>query len=525
MNKILFFAVVLSGFAACQKSDFKDYYADPSKISATNVEKQFAGMVYTNKDYVVPSYWNYFVVLRPSVNHYIQAVGWANGANQYIPGAASISDRWNNYYNFLAQYRELEKVYNAMTPENQGLYRIYMIIATTYFYDHTQKVVDLHGDIPWSQAGKLSTNGGDYASSFPAYDRAQDIYTKMLDDLKSFAAELNTIDIPAGVQTGFKSQDLINKGDVTMWKKYVNSLRIRMLTRVSGAADFSSRAQSEIAEIVADPAQFPIVSNNNENIMISIQDPGSEINSKGFQTGLEDWNGNIAGKVMIDHMNTNADPRLPAIFEPGVNAGGVYNGVDPLAPGSTQQAQIDAGTMAMYNRSTISRNVFFPGVLINAAEVSFYLAEYYLKAGSDAAAKTAYETGVRQSTDFYYWVRTLSQDATSPALAPLDPADVDAYLAMPAVSWDAAATPEAKLKLIATEKWIHYNVIQPLESWSEIRRLDNLGFQFDTDNSSGQPQPPARWIYPGSELTYNAANYAAVSGSDNLNTKLFWDVN
>jgi hypothetical protein len=335
---------------------------------------------------------------------------------------------------------------------------------------------------------------------------------------------LNSIVVPAGIQTGFKTQDLINGGDIELWKKYVNSLRIRMLTRVSGASDFAARSQSEIAEIVGNPSQFPIVSNNDENIMINIYDPGTDLNSKGFQSGLEDWNGNIAGKVMIDHMNANADPRLPAIFEPGVNAGGVYNGVDPLAPGATQAAQIAGGTMAIYNRSTITRNVFFPGMLINAAELNFYLAEYYLKAANDAAAKTAYETGVRQSTEFYYWVRTLSQDATAPALDPLDPADVDAYLAMPAVSWDAAASPEAKLKLISTEKWIHFNVIQPLESWAELRRLDNLGFVYDTDNSSGQPQPPSRWIYPGSELTFNAKNYAAVSSTDNLNTKLFWDV-
>src|SRR6185295_15149877 len=110
MKKTLILAVVLAAFAACQKSDFAENYADPSKISATTVEKQFTGMLVTNREYVIPSYWNYFVVLRTSVNHYIQAVGWENGANQYIPGAASVTDRWNNYYNFLSQYRELEKV-------------------------------------------------------------------------------------------------------------------------------------------------------------------------------------------------------------------------------------------------------------------------------------------------------------------------------------------------------------------------------------------------------------------------------
>jgi hypothetical protein len=525
MKKIIFFlAVLLTGFAACKKSDFEGSYTNPSRIASTNVEKQFTGMLVTNREYVIPSYWNYFVVLRTSVNHYIQAVGWENGANQYIPGAASITDRWNNYYNFLAQYRELEKVFSALTPEAQELNRIYMIAATVYFYDNTQKVVDLHGDIPWSQAGKLSTNGGDYANSYPAYDKAEDIYTKMLDDLKAFAAELNTIQVPNGILAGFKTQDVINKGNMDLWKKYVNSLRLRMLMRVSGAADFSARAESEIAEIVGNPSQFPLVGNNDENIMIRIFDLNSALNSQGFQSGLEDWNGNIAGKRMIDHMNTNEDPRLPAMFEPGANAGGVYAGLDPLLPGSNQAAQIAAGSMAIYNRSTISRNDFFPGMLINAAEVSFYLAEYYLSIGNDAAAKTAYETGVSQSVNFYYWVRTLSNDNTAPALDPLDEADVAAYLSSPAVSWDAAATPDAKLELISTEKWIHYNVIQPLESWAEIRRLGNLDFQFESDNSSGQQQPPSRWIYPGSELTYNAENYAAVSGADNLNTKLFWDV-
>ena len=92
MNKILFLAVVLTGFAACQKSEFAESYTDPSKIAATSVEKQFAGMIYTNREYVVPSYWNYFVVLRTSVNHYIQAVGWENGDNQYIPPAAGVND-------------------------------------------------------------------------------------------------------------------------------------------------------------------------------------------------------------------------------------------------------------------------------------------------------------------------------------------------------------------------------------------------------------------------------------------------
>jgi tetratricopeptide (TPR) repeat protein len=205
MKKIIFLCVTALSLAmtSCKKQDFADSYADPSKISTTSVEKQYAGFLSANREYVLPAYWNYFVVLRTTVNRYSQAVGWINSTAQYVPGAASINDRWNNYYNFLAQYRELEKIYATMSTSDKALRRIYMITSTIYLYDHTQKVVDLHGDIPFSEAGKLSANGGDYAVSLPKYDKAEDIYTKMLDDLKAFADELNSITItPAILQDG-----------------------------------------------------------------------------------------------------------------------------------------------------------------------------------------------------------------------------------------------------------------------------------------------------------------------------------
>ena len=127
-----------------------------------------------------------------------------------------VNDRWNNFYNFLAQYREFENVYSRLSTDDQAAYRIYKIAAAIYFYDHTRKVVDLHGDIPWTEAGMLSKNGGDYGNSLPKYDEAVAIYTKMLDDLKTFADELNTISVPAGIQTRFKNQYLVNKGSLTL---------------------------------------------------------------------------------------------------------------------------------------------------------------------------------------------------------------------------------------------------------------------------------------------------------------------
>lgn len=530
---ILTTAGLILGFAACKKSDFSDSYADPSKVAASTVDKQYAGFItsftWANSDkgqhgYVIPSYWDYFVVLRTTLLRYTQAVGWENGDNQYVPGSAGLRDRWNDYYYFVSQFRELEKIYANLTATEQAELRAYMLTATIFFYDQTQKVVDLHGGIPWSEAGKLSTNGGDYKASLPKYDDAAAIYTKMLDDLKAFATELNTLTIRTELASKFKSQDLINKGDLTMWKRYCNSLRLRMLTRVSGVASFQSRVNSEIAEILAAPTTYPIVTSNAENIKVSVYDLSSDLAAKGFRSGLEDWNGNIAGKAMIDHMKASNDPRLRVMYEPGANAGGVYNGLNQMLNRGTQNALIAGGTIAIYNRSTLSRNQFFPGILITAAEVSFMLAEYHLKAANNAAAKTAYENGITQSIEYYYWLRSLSNDNTSGSPAPTNATEINNYKSSAAVNWDNAATTAEKLKLIATQKWIHYSVIQPMESWAELRRLDAPVFSFEIDNSNAQTQPPMRWIYPSTEQIYNTTNYDAVKANDKLTTKLFWDL-
>lgn len=508
--------------SSCRKSDFADAYKNPSTISQSTVEKQFAGFQNSTLQPVLPSYWNYFVILRTTLQYYNQTVGWVNSSGQYVTGSAAITDRWNNYYASVAQYRELEKIYSRLSADDQKNYRVFMLAAKIYFYDLTQKTVDLHGDIPFSKAGMLSTNSGDYMSSFAPYDAADKIYTTMLDDLKAIADELATISVNSGILVGFKNQDLINKGDVTKWRKYCNSLRLRMLTRVSEASAFTSRATSEINAILSNPTGYPLIGSNTDNVQIGVLDLNTPINSSGFRTGLEDWNGNMASKPMIDLMKSTTDPRLRVIFEPGVNAAGAYDGVDVTAA-SGQDALIAGGKIAMYNRTTLSRNQFFPGVLMNAAEVSFLAAEAYVRAGNAAAAKTAYEKGVTESVNQYYAFRALSKDATSPAIAALAASEITSYLANATVAFDNATTTAARLQLIMTQKWIHMNVVQPVELWSEVRRLDPA-LNFWTDASNAQSKPPVRWTYPGSEQIYNKANYSIVSSKDNLNTKLFWDV-
>ncbi|WP_310588818.1 SusD/RagB family nutrient-binding outer membrane lipoprotein [Dyadobacter flavalbus] len=486
--------------------------------------------MYTNREYILPGYGNYFVTLRTTLNRYNQAVGWPFESGNYVPGSAGVQEVWYNYYNTLSQFRELEKVYASKSAEEQANKKIFMLTARVYLYDYTQRIVDLFGAIPFTEAGMVSANNGDYVQSSAKFDSPESIYTLMLDDLKSIATELNGTTLNAGYQKSFQTSDFVNKGSIDLWKRYTNSLRLRMLIRVSAAPDFKARATSEIGEILGNTTTFPIVENNDQNIQINVFDINTDINSKGFKDGIAsggDWFGNTASKKMIDHMNTNADPRLKIIFEPGQKANGVYAGIDPLATSALQTTMYQNGLVSIYNRYTLSNNQFFPGVIINAAQVNLIKAEYYLNNGNEALAKTAYETAIAQSVDFYNDILAVTNatgitDATIPD--PATSAQVTAYIAKDAVNWTKATTPAAKLSLIATQKWLHFNIVQAYENWSEIRRLDMPTLQFQVDNANNQTTPPVRWNYPGNEVTYNPTNYAAVRENDKLTTRLFWDV-
>ncbi|WP_415781849.1 SusD/RagB family nutrient-binding outer membrane lipoprotein, partial [Flavobacterium chungbukense] len=398
MKKIVYISLAAAAIflGSCTQDKFEDAYRDPSKVTTTTVPKQFAGFMKINFEDVIPSYWNYYTVIRSTSLTYTQAHGFVNTTGRYIPGAA-VNDRWGRYYKFITQYRELEKVMASLSAAEQAENRIYTITSTIYLYDHTAKMVDNFGDIPFSEAGKIGTTGGNYTSASAKYDNQTELYVKILDDLKAFSAELSSIALSAKVDLEFKNQDLINKGDLASWKNYCNSLRLKILNRVSAVPALASRANTEIAEIIT---EAKIVDENAENIAFRVYTQDTDLDTSGFIDALEGANNNVAPKPMIDHMNANSDPREAWLFEKGQTAT-VFTGLDPTLTSGVQQQLLVDGKIAVYNRSVISRNKWLPGTLINAAEVNLILAEYYSRNGSGVTAKTYFEKAIRQSIEYY----------------------------------------------------------------------------------------------------------------------------
>src|SRR6185503_9492998 len=145
MKKIFLIIAIVSaaGFSSCTKKQFADTYADPSKVSSTTLENQYAGFLSANLGYAMYQYWNYFVVLQNTMLPWTQVDGFVNTPGRYIPGAAAIGAKWGNYYAFLAQYKEFLRLYKALSPDDQAAKRRYYITATIYYYDQTQKMVDI----------------------------------------------------------------------------------------------------------------------------------------------------------------------------------------------------------------------------------------------------------------------------------------------------------------------------------------------------------------------------------------------
>jgi hypothetical protein len=498
-------------FNSCKKSDLETLYPNPAQSSTATVENFLTGVIASANPVVLPLYWRFFVVEQPTLGHYTQTMGWVNSKDQFIPPAAAMDWRWNTYYNTLTQFRVMENLYNKLETANQAEYRIFMMAATIFFYDQTQQTVDLFGDIPWSEAGKVREIGN-LDESLPKYDDAKTIYTTILADLKVMADEFTTISVPTFYAGLFAKKDFLNHGDIVMWQKYCNSLRLRLLMRGSDVMP-----TAEIGEILNNPTKYPVIESNADAIMLD--EPGPDLwAGQEIRSAMETWGVyDVAPYAMVKNMMDNADPRLDITFDPNKN--GEWIGMNPLENASVQNQKLSDGLVARYDTSSFTRNTFFPGFIITAAEVSFMKAEAIQKGFATGDAKAAYETGIDQSIDMWFGI-----NETGTYRAPLDrptATQISAYKASAAVSW---ANNTDKVALIATQKWLNTGLAQMPQTWAEYRRLDKPSFVFPEDPTSQQKVPPVRWLYPVTEKDLNGINYDAVKAQSDLNNKVFWDI-
>ncbi|MGN6417841.1 MAG: SusD/RagB family nutrient-binding outer membrane lipoprotein [Pseudobacter sp.] len=140
----------------------------------------------------------------------------------FRPSLADLT--WNAWYSELTNIRDIYTI--ASTPEYQNdSYKGISLILEAWIF---QMLTDTYGDVPYTEA-----NRGKEGLVEPVFDKQKDIYQSLLQKLE----QANTL-LSAGVQI-VGGSDPIYHGDTGLWRKLANSLRLRLLLRISGKAELS----------------------------------------------------------------------------------------------------------------------------------------------------------------------------------------------------------------------------------------------------------------------------------------------
>ncbi len=497
----------------CKKSDFESNYYNPEKAVTADVPRLYAGLF--KHERVMPRYWNLYTLHIPVYGTYSQTIGYTQSKSAYEQPVNYTGNRWDYFFNHdVAIFRELEKHYNQLTDNTQKEgYNLMIQTARIFLYDQATQMVDMWGDIPFSNAGGLNAKG---EIVLPSYDKQTDIYTEALTELKKISDYLSTANPTDFYKSQFKAYDFVNGGDFMKWRRYCNSLLLRLAMRTSFKDE--TTAKSIIQSILSNPTSYPVANTAEESAVIQansltsslLPDDKNEVRN-GF--GVNPF---APGKMVNDIMLPASDPRLPVYFTK--NASNTYEGIANTLTESQVTVGVTANQFSRWDSTTFTENYMLPGILITAAEVQFIKAEAYERWGG-GDAKAAYENGIRQSIAFWVKVNNNTSYAAGVKEAAPSEAAISAYLASSLVAYGTN-----NLSKIATQKWIDFNVLQANQAWYEWRRTKLPALSFPPTSSITAPNPPTRFLYPGSERTLNTENYNAVKGNDNITSKIFWDV-
>ncbi|MFT6338109.1 MAG: hypothetical protein ACJA2S_004500 [Cyclobacteriaceae bacterium] len=363
-----------------------------------------------------------------------------------------------------------------------------VLISYTYV-----TMVDIFGDIPYSEA--LDPDN----SLTPAYDDAASIYNSIEAILSTASSTLTS----NSAEGSFGSSDLVYGGSASGWAKFANSIKLRMAMKLADANSSTSVSWANSAMAAG------VITSNADNFSMVYQSTSpnsSPMHEDLVLSGRQDF---VSANTLVDAMNSVNDPRLMVYFRDNLGGsfdGGIY-GTSNSYPGFSQVGEV------FHQPET-------PGVLFNAAESHFLMAEMVERGGYSVTGTvdTHYNAGITASFEQWEGVyNSYSGAATTVTL------DLATYMAQPSVAY-ATATGDWKEK-IGKQLWLAlYN--QGLEAWSTWRRLDFPGFT--PPPGMTMADIPVRMTYPLREATLNGSNRDAAAsaiGGDLISTKVFWDKN
>jgi hypothetical protein len=424
--------------------------------------------------------------------------------DRYIYRTSVVNAAWTSLY--ASSGMDVQTLYNTAVARQHDNYKGVALVLKVYI---SSLLTDLWGPVPYSQAWIGAAN------TLAAYDSQESIYRDII-------AKLDTANTLLDVEGSAIIGDILYGNNIMKWKMFANSLRLRLLLRMSGKDE--GFATDEMTRMINNPATYPIFESNADNA--ALQYLGSFPNNHPWNENRKTRDDHRVSNTIIDQMWTNspkADWRV-AIYA-DLDGNDTWEGM-PNGLTSSQAASYNGNGIKYTSKvGSYFTAATCPGMLMSYAELQFILAEAAFKNYIPGDAEAYYYAGIYGSyaqfgdalvaaVDNAGYLE--SPDWTSDSLA----AD---FIANDNFGWDA----NNGMELIATQRWAA-TYDQGLQAFIEWRRT---GYPVLTPAAEGMNDGkiPVRFPYPTDEAARNptslAAGVALLGGPDDLNTRVWWDSN
>ena len=220
--------------------------------------------------------------------------------------------------NFTSLAKNLDVVEKSATDPKDAYYAAIAKIMKAYIF---QNLVDIWGDVPYTEA--FQTDKGNLK---PKYDKQQAIYEDLVTQLDAAMTLIQSA--PADANALTSSSDIMFSGDMGLWLKFANTLKLRILIHQSdmaGRTTYITGAIATTANIGYLGAGESALVNPGYLVSTGKMNPFYETfyNAAGSSQsdGITYY---TAGSDAVDFMNTTNDPRLGKFYLP--NSSNTYSG-------------------------------------------------------------------------------------------------------------------------------------------------------------------------------------------------------
>ncbi|WP_417359719.1 SusD/RagB family nutrient-binding outer membrane lipoprotein [Galbibacter sp.] len=384
----------------------------------------------------------------------------------------------------------IELSQNLETGEANGYKALAHFIRAYYFFNLTMQV----GDIPYSEALKGETEG----VTKPAYDTQKEVFIGILNELdKADNLFANAVQFEG---------DVIYGGDVSKWRKMINSFQLKVLINLyKKTGDSDINVIQRFKSIVN---SRPIFSSNEDNFSLIYSNQQNQMYPF-FQQGNQFVIYPMVSSVLIDKLKELNDYRLFYYAEPSpvkIDEGlsetdfDAYIGVEPSLEYSEVSSISSSKDYSDINLRYKDTPEGEPVYLLSYAEVEFILAEASIRGWIDAGSEDHYNKGIKAAMAY---VRDNTPVDTYNHNMDITDDYIQTYIQSVEVA--LSTEPNTRLKQIITQKYLSTFLQSPLSAFFENRRTGYPYFEINPESNQNEPSNvlPVRWMYPSDEVQYN----------------------